>query len=41
VRLFATADRENLELYSYARDQAALAAAELPPDAAEDPEAMQ
>ncbi len=38
VRLFAAADRENLELYPYARDQAAQAAAEMPPGAASDPE---
>jgi [protein-PII] uridylyltransferase len=41
VRLFATADRENLELYSYARDQAIAAAAELSPEASADPEASQ
>jgi [protein-PII] uridylyltransferase len=41
VRLFATADRENLGLYPYARDLAAATAAELPPEAAEDPEANQ
>jgi [protein-PII] uridylyltransferase len=41
VRLFAAADRENLELYPYARDQAAAAAAELPPEAATDPELNQ
>jgi [protein-PII] uridylyltransferase len=41
VRLFATADRENLELYPYARDLAAAAAAELPPEAAADTEANQ
>ncbi len=41
VRLFATADREGLDLYPYARDQAAQAAAELPPDAADDPELNQ
>ncbi|OFX20501.1 MAG: [protein-PII] uridylyltransferase [Anaeromyxobacter sp. RBG_16_69_14] len=41
VRLFAAADRENLELYPYARDQAAAAAAELPPEAAADPEVSQ
>jgi [protein-PII] uridylyltransferase len=41
VRLFAVADRENLELYPYARDLAAAAAAELPPDAAGDAEANQ
>ena len=41
VRLFAAADREGLELYSYARDQASAAADALPPEAAADPEAMQ
>jgi [protein-PII] uridylyltransferase len=41
VRLFATAERENLGLYPYARDLAAATAAELPPEAAEDPEANQ
>ena len=41
VRLFAVADRENLELYPYARDQATAAAAELPPEAAADPEVSQ
>ncbi len=41
VRLFATADREGLELYPYARDQATLAAEALPPDAASDPEMNQ
>jgi [protein-PII] uridylyltransferase len=41
VRLFAAADREALELYPYARDQAAQAAAELPPEAARDPELNQ
>jgi [protein-PII] uridylyltransferase len=41
VRLFATADRENLGLYPYARDLAAAVAAELPADAAEDAEANQ
>ena len=41
VRLFAAADRENLELYPYARDQAAAAIAELPPGAASDPEVNQ
>jgi len=41
VRLFATADREQLDLYPYARDQATAAAAELPPDAAADPEVSQ
>ncbi len=41
VRLFATADREGLELYPYARDLATAAAAELPPEAAEDREMNQ
>jgi len=41
VRLFATADREGLDLYPYARDMAAQAAAELPPEAASDPELNQ
>jgi len=41
VRLFATAEREGLDLYSYARDQASLAAAELPPEAGNDPELNQ
>jgi [protein-PII] uridylyltransferase len=41
VRLFTTADRESLDLYSYARDQASAAAAELAPDAAADPEMNQ
>ncbi len=41
VRLFTTAEREGLELYSYARDQATLAAAELPPEAGDDPEVSQ
>ena len=41
VRLFATADRENLELYPYARDLAGAVAAELPPEAAHDPEMNQ
>src|SRR5512143_1134333 len=41
VRFFAAADRENLDLYPYARDQAAAAAAELPPEAAADPEVNQ
>ncbi len=40
VRLFTTADREGLELYSYARDQATLAAAERG-EAGGDPEADQ
>ncbi|HTP52015.1 MAG TPA: [protein-PII] uridylyltransferase [Anaeromyxobacteraceae bacterium] len=38
VRLFATADREGLDLYPYARDMAAQAANELPAEAASDPE---
>jgi [protein-PII] uridylyltransferase len=41
VRLFAAADRENLELYPYARDQASAAADELPPGAADEPEVSQ
>ncbi|HEY7725421.1 MAG TPA: [protein-PII] uridylyltransferase, partial [Anaeromyxobacteraceae bacterium] len=41
VRLFTTADRNGLDLYSYARDQAAQAAAELAPGAAVDPEVNQ
>jgi [protein-PII] uridylyltransferase len=41
VRLFATADREHLDLYPYARDLAAQAAEELPPEAASDPELNQ
>src|SRR5919197_1204050 len=41
VRLFAAADREGLELYPYARDQAAAALADLPPEAALDPEVNQ
>ena len=41
VRLFATADREQLDLYPYARDLAAQAAEELPPEAASDPELNQ
>jgi [protein-PII] uridylyltransferase len=41
VRLFAAADRENLDLYPYARDLAAQAATELPPEAAQDPELNQ
>ncbi len=41
VRLFAAADREQLDLYPYARDLAAQVAAELPPEAAEDPELNQ
>jgi [protein-PII] uridylyltransferase len=38
VRLFATADREHLDLYPYARDLAAQVAEEMPPEAADDPE---
>jgi [protein-PII] uridylyltransferase len=38
VRLFAAADREGLDLYPYARDQAAEAAEALPPGAADDAE---
>jgi [protein-PII] uridylyltransferase len=41
VRLFAAADRENLDLYPYARDLAAQAASELPAEAASDPELNQ
>jgi len=41
VRLFAMADREGVDLYPYARDQAAAAAAELPAETAADPEACQ
>jgi [protein-PII] uridylyltransferase len=41
VRLFGTADREHLDLYPYARDLAAQAAEELPPEAAADPEVNQ
>jgi len=41
VRLFATADREQLDLYPYARDLAAQAAEELGPEAATDPELNQ
>ncbi len=41
VRLFAVADREHLDLYPYARDLAAQAAEELPPEAASDPELNQ
>jgi [protein-PII] uridylyltransferase len=41
VRLFATADRERLDLYPYARDLAAQAAEELTPEAAADPELNQ
>jgi [protein-PII] uridylyltransferase len=41
VRLFATADREGLDLYPYARDLATHAAVELPEAAADDPEVSQ
>ncbi len=41
VRLLATAEREGLDLYPYARDQAAQAARELGPEAAADPEVNQ
>jgi [protein-PII] uridylyltransferase len=41
VRLFATADREQLDLYPYARDLATQAAADLPAEAASDPELNQ
>ncbi|WP_242340199.1 MULTISPECIES: [protein-PII] uridylyltransferase [Anaeromyxobacter] len=41
VRLFATADREQLDLYPYARDLARQAAEELAPEAASDPELNQ
>ncbi len=41
VRLFETADREHLDLYPYARDLAAQAAEELPPEAASDAELNQ
>jgi [protein-PII] uridylyltransferase len=41
MRLFAVADAEGLELYPYARDQAAQVAAELPPGATGDPELNQ
>jgi [protein-PII] uridylyltransferase len=41
VRLFATADREGLDLYPFARDVAAQAAAEFPPEGASDPELNQ
>jgi [protein-PII] uridylyltransferase len=41
VRLFATADREGLELYPYARDMVAQAMAEMPAAAASDPELNQ
>jgi [protein-PII] uridylyltransferase len=41
VRLFATADREGLDLYPFARDMASQAAAALPADVASDPELNQ
>jgi [protein-PII] uridylyltransferase len=41
VRLFTVADREGLDLYPYARDQAALAAEGWPAEAASDPEVNQ
>ncbi len=41
VRLFSTADREGLDLYPFARDLAAQAASDLPPEAAADPELNQ
>jgi len=41
VRIFSTADRENLDLYPYARDMAAQAATEFPGEAASDPELNQ
>ena len=41
VRLFATADREGLDLYPFARDLAAQAASELPAEAAADAELNQ
>jgi [protein-PII] uridylyltransferase len=41
VRLFATADREGLDLYPFARDLAAQAATEFPPEGASDPELNQ
>lgn len=41
VRLFATADREGLDLYPYARDQAAQVAQEWPAEGAADPEVNQ
>jgi [protein-PII] uridylyltransferase len=41
VRLFATADREGLDLYPYARDMAAQAANEMPAEASSDPELNQ
>lgn len=41
VRLFGTADREGLDLYPHTRDLAAHATADLPPEAAADPEVSQ
>ncbi len=41
VRLFGTADREGLDLYPYARDQASQVATELGPEAAADAELNQ
>ncbi len=41
VRLFATADREGLDLYPFARDLAAQAAAAFPAEGASDPELNQ
>ncbi len=41
VRLFGAADRENLDLYPYARDMAGQAATEFPAEAASDPELNQ
>ena len=41
VRLFATADREQLDLYPYARDLATQVAEELTPEEASDPELSQ
>jgi len=41
IRLFATSDKQNLDLYPYARNQAAEAASKLGPEAAEDPELNQ
>jgi [protein-PII] uridylyltransferase len=41
IRLFAAADREGYDLYPYARDLAAQAAEEFPPEAADDPELNQ
>jgi [protein-PII] uridylyltransferase len=41
VRLFTAADREGIDLYPYARDQAALAAQAWPEEASADPEVNQ